>query len=229
MAATLQRSDAASALHPRPRRRLARRRRSCGLRRRLAERRHPDVAAAGGGRSRSPRAMWAAAPATFHGEHYRIEGAVCLPRPEPPPPIMIGTERAEGASGSRPTCRLVDVGRPRGRAPTGDRRAAPRDCEEIGTVIRRDHPHLPARGVVPGRSEQPSNELRAQLLSGPGLRDPRAVSGRSDPRDPASRRSRRSPLPDRSRGHGDRATPVRQRNWFPRVSSPGGALICALW
>ena len=37
------------------------------------------------------RAMWAESPATFHGEHYRIERAVCLPKPEPPPPIMIGT------------------------------------------------------------------------------------------------------------------------------------------
>jgi alkanesulfonate monooxygenase SsuD/methylene tetrahydromethanopterin reductase-like flavin-dependent oxidoreductase (luciferase family) len=28
--------------------------------------------------------------ATFHGQHYRIEAAICQPKPVPPPPIMIG-------------------------------------------------------------------------------------------------------------------------------------------
>jgi len=37
------------------------------------------------------RAIWAGSPATFQGEHYRVEGAVCLPKPDPPPPIMVGT------------------------------------------------------------------------------------------------------------------------------------------
>ncbi|NJN94039.1 MAG: LLM class flavin-dependent oxidoreductase [Anaerolineales bacterium] len=38
------------------------------------------------------RAMWdpAQPEATFHGQHYRIEKAVCQPKPVPPPPVMIG-------------------------------------------------------------------------------------------------------------------------------------------
>jgi len=37
------------------------------------------------------RALWTESPATFHGEHYRVEGAYCEPRPDPPIPIMVGT------------------------------------------------------------------------------------------------------------------------------------------
>ncbi|GAB4442027.1 MAG: TIGR03560 family F420-dependent LLM class oxidoreductase [Anaerolineae bacterium] len=38
------------------------------------------------------RAMWdpARPTATFHGQHHRIEGATCEPKPSPPPPVMIG-------------------------------------------------------------------------------------------------------------------------------------------
>ncbi len=36
------------------------------------------------------RAMWREAPATFQGEHYRIENAYCEPKPDPIPPIMVG-------------------------------------------------------------------------------------------------------------------------------------------
>jgi alkanesulfonate monooxygenase SsuD/methylene tetrahydromethanopterin reductase-like flavin-dependent oxidoreductase (luciferase family) len=36
------------------------------------------------------RAMWTQTPASFAGRHYRIEDAYCEPRPDPPPPIMIG-------------------------------------------------------------------------------------------------------------------------------------------
>ncbi len=33
---------------------------------------------------------WTAAPATYDGQHYRIENAHCEPRPDPIPPIMVG-------------------------------------------------------------------------------------------------------------------------------------------
>ncbi len=36
------------------------------------------------------RRMWTEAPATFLGTHFQVEGAYCNPRPDPPPPIMIG-------------------------------------------------------------------------------------------------------------------------------------------
>jgi len=36
------------------------------------------------------RKMWTEAEATFKGKYYRIENAICSPRPKPIPPIMIG-------------------------------------------------------------------------------------------------------------------------------------------
>jgi alkanesulfonate monooxygenase SsuD/methylene tetrahydromethanopterin reductase-like flavin-dependent oxidoreductase (luciferase family) len=36
------------------------------------------------------KAMWTDSPATFVGEWYRVDDAFCEPRPDPPPPIMIG-------------------------------------------------------------------------------------------------------------------------------------------
>jgi alkanesulfonate monooxygenase SsuD/methylene tetrahydromethanopterin reductase-like flavin-dependent oxidoreductase (luciferase family) len=36
------------------------------------------------------RTMWSQSPATFEGEFYSVHEAWCEPRPDPPPPIMIG-------------------------------------------------------------------------------------------------------------------------------------------
>jgi alkanesulfonate monooxygenase SsuD/methylene tetrahydromethanopterin reductase-like flavin-dependent oxidoreductase (luciferase family) len=36
------------------------------------------------------RALWSERPATYQGEYYQVTGAYCEPRPEPPPPVMIG-------------------------------------------------------------------------------------------------------------------------------------------
>jgi len=36
------------------------------------------------------RKMWTETKATFEGKHYRIRNAICSPRPDPIPPIMIG-------------------------------------------------------------------------------------------------------------------------------------------
>lgn len=47
------------------------------------------------------RALWTQSPATFAGRFYRLEGADLLPKPVPPPPILIG------GSGERRTLRLV--------------------------------------------------------------------------------------------------------------------------
>jgi alkanesulfonate monooxygenase SsuD/methylene tetrahydromethanopterin reductase-like flavin-dependent oxidoreductase (luciferase family) len=36
------------------------------------------------------RSMWTQAPASYEGQHYRVAGARCEPRPDPIPPIMVG-------------------------------------------------------------------------------------------------------------------------------------------
>jgi alkanesulfonate monooxygenase SsuD/methylene tetrahydromethanopterin reductase-like flavin-dependent oxidoreductase (luciferase family) len=47
------------------------------------------------------RLMWRESPASYEGEHYRIVGAHCEPRPETEPPIMVG------GSGERYLLRVV--------------------------------------------------------------------------------------------------------------------------
>lgn len=47
------------------------------------------------------RAMWESAPATFIGQHYRIQEAYCEPRPSPAIPLLIG------GGGERRTLALV--------------------------------------------------------------------------------------------------------------------------
>jgi alkanesulfonate monooxygenase SsuD/methylene tetrahydromethanopterin reductase-like flavin-dependent oxidoreductase (luciferase family) len=47
------------------------------------------------------RAMWTSPHPTFQGKHYRIEDAVCNPRPDPLPPLLIG------GAGPKRTLRIV--------------------------------------------------------------------------------------------------------------------------
>ena len=47
------------------------------------------------------RAMWTEAGATFSGRYYQVRDVQCEPRPDPPPPIMIG------GAGERRTLRVV--------------------------------------------------------------------------------------------------------------------------
>lgn len=37
------------------------------------------------------RSMWREPETTFHGKHYHVDRAICEPKPEPLPPIMIGS------------------------------------------------------------------------------------------------------------------------------------------
>jgi alkanesulfonate monooxygenase SsuD/methylene tetrahydromethanopterin reductase-like flavin-dependent oxidoreductase (luciferase family) len=47
------------------------------------------------------RRLWSQAPASFAGEHYRVEQAYCEPRPRPMPPLLIG------GGGEQRTLRIV--------------------------------------------------------------------------------------------------------------------------
>jgi len=51
------------------------------------------------------RAMWTQSPATYHGTYYHVEDAYCEPRPDPPIPIMVGTN---GPKALGVTARLAD-------------------------------------------------------------------------------------------------------------------------
>jgi alkanesulfonate monooxygenase SsuD/methylene tetrahydromethanopterin reductase-like flavin-dependent oxidoreductase (luciferase family) len=52
------------------------------------------------------RAMWTQSPATYHGTYYHVEDAYCEPRPDPPIPIMVGTN---GPKALAVAARLADV------------------------------------------------------------------------------------------------------------------------
>lgn len=52
------------------------------------------------------RAVWTQSPATYHGTYYHIDGLICEPKPDPPIPIMIGTE---GPKALAVTARLADM------------------------------------------------------------------------------------------------------------------------
>ena len=47
------------------------------------------------------RLMWTEPRATFHGRYYHVEGAICEPKPDPLPPILIG------GGGKKLTLRVV--------------------------------------------------------------------------------------------------------------------------
>jgi alkanesulfonate monooxygenase SsuD/methylene tetrahydromethanopterin reductase-like flavin-dependent oxidoreductase (luciferase family) len=51
------------------------------------------------------RAMWTDSPATYHGTHYQVEEAYCEPMPNPPIPIVVGTN---GPKALAVTARLAD-------------------------------------------------------------------------------------------------------------------------
>jgi alkanesulfonate monooxygenase SsuD/methylene tetrahydromethanopterin reductase-like flavin-dependent oxidoreductase (luciferase family) len=51
------------------------------------------------------RALWTESPASYQGTHYWLDGGRCEPRPDPPPPIMVGTN---GPKALRVTARLAD-------------------------------------------------------------------------------------------------------------------------
>jgi alkanesulfonate monooxygenase SsuD/methylene tetrahydromethanopterin reductase-like flavin-dependent oxidoreductase (luciferase family) len=52
------------------------------------------------------RALWTQSPATYHGTWYRVDGAYCEPQPDPPIPILVGTN---GPKALGVVARLADV------------------------------------------------------------------------------------------------------------------------
>lgn len=52
------------------------------------------------------RAVWTQSPATYHGAYYHVDDLICEPKPDPPIPIMIGTE---GPKALAVTARLADM------------------------------------------------------------------------------------------------------------------------
>jgi alkanesulfonate monooxygenase SsuD/methylene tetrahydromethanopterin reductase-like flavin-dependent oxidoreductase (luciferase family) len=52
------------------------------------------------------RAMWTQSPATYAGQHYRVERAYCEPRPDPMIPIMVGSG---GKKAMEVAARLADA------------------------------------------------------------------------------------------------------------------------
>jgi alkanesulfonate monooxygenase SsuD/methylene tetrahydromethanopterin reductase-like flavin-dependent oxidoreductase (luciferase family) len=52
------------------------------------------------------RSMWTESPATYHGTYHHVEDAFCEPRPDPPIPIMVGTN---GPKALAVTARLADM------------------------------------------------------------------------------------------------------------------------
>ncbi len=100
------------------------------------------------------KALWAGSPATFVGRHYRVEGARCEPRLDPPPPLMVGAfgprmlrltaRHADwwNASSTGPTeyrrlsQALDDACRAQGRAPRSIRRTWSGGCACSATQAR---------------------------------------------------------------------------------------------
>jgi alkanesulfonate monooxygenase SsuD/methylene tetrahydromethanopterin reductase-like flavin-dependent oxidoreductase (luciferase family) len=52
------------------------------------------------------RALWTQSPASYHGKHYRIDNAYCMPQPKPLPPILVGTN---GKKALAVAARLADA------------------------------------------------------------------------------------------------------------------------
>jgi alkanesulfonate monooxygenase SsuD/methylene tetrahydromethanopterin reductase-like flavin-dependent oxidoreductase (luciferase family) len=115
------------------------------------------------------RALWTTAPATFEGEHYQIHEAICEPRPDPVPPLMVGAFKPKML---RLTARYADEWNVSSTGPTAYRRLAAefeRACREVG----RD-PATVRRSWGGGCACAPTPEQAAALTEGRYNADPDA-------------------------------------------------------
>ena len=81
-------------------------------------------------------AMWTQSPATYHGEHYRIDNAYCEPHPDPMIPIIVGTN---GKKALKIVARLADAWTSGGSfegwlVPTYEQLR--RNCDEVGRDVK---------------------------------------------------------------------------------------------
>jgi alkanesulfonate monooxygenase SsuD/methylene tetrahydromethanopterin reductase-like flavin-dependent oxidoreductase (luciferase family) len=108
------------------------------------------------------RAMWAGAPATFHGQHYTLADTYCEPRPDPIPPVMVG------GSGEKYLLRVVAQHADwwnwtyKGReAYARKREALQRHCREVG----RDYDtiqHVIRVGILIGETDADIARVKAR-------------------------------------------------------------------
>ena len=106
------------------------------------------------------RAMWTEEQATFEGQHYRVIGARCVPRPEPAPTIMVGAFRPQML---RLTARYADWWNVSSSGINRYRRMAEefeRACDEVG----RD-PVTVRRSWIGGCACMPTRD-EAEVLTG---------------------------------------------------------------
>jgi alkanesulfonate monooxygenase SsuD/methylene tetrahydromethanopterin reductase-like flavin-dependent oxidoreductase (luciferase family) len=106
------------------------------------------------------RALWADAPASFAGEHYRLEGAYANPRPAERPIVMIG------ASGERYALRVVakhaewwNVGAPTPEALTAKRAVLAEHCRAVGRDVDAILVNWQCQCVAIGDSEAEARRL----------------------------------------------------------------------
>lgn len=110
------------------------------------------------------RAMWTEEQATFPGKHYRVDGAYCVPKPDPLPPVTLG---AFGPRMLRLTARYADWWNPSSSGLDKYRRMSEeldRACQEIGrdpASIRR----MWSGGIAIARTREKAEKFAAVRIS----------------------------------------------------------------
>lgn len=117
------------------------------------------------------RVMWTQSPASYQGHYYRVEGAYCEPRPEPPPPIMIG---ANGEKILKVVARLADGWNTGWPFPIYQERydLLRRECDEIDRDINEIERSVYAHAWLTGDREAHTRGSERLREAGIGLLGP---------------------------------------------------------
>src|SRR5438309_1780823 len=123
--------------------------------------------------------MWTEARVTFHGKHYRIDGALCSPKPvQRPLPVWIGGKMPRIMRAAARSAQWFNLGGGVGARGPQAVAAAMRQLDEICRAVKRD-PRTLGRSVFLGatvaKARKRSDELIGQLAAenGPGWLDAR--------------------------------------------------------